>query len=58
MKIQIEDRFIYIMNNVIGEAHFNSVFVLQRNNSIRDLFVVNFVINGKVTSLPKVIKYM
>ena len=37
--------------------HFNLVFDLQINNS-RDLFVLNFVINGKVISLPKVIRYV
>ena len=36
--------------------HFKSVFDLQMNNS--DLFVLKFVISGKVSSLPKVIKCM
>ena len=37
--------------------HFNSVFDLQIDNS-DTWFFFNFVVSGKVTSLPKVIKYM
>ena len=37
--------------------HFNSVFHLQINYSEACLFL-NFIISGKVTSLPKVIKYV
>lgn len=36
--------------------HFNSVFDVQINNL--DLIVSNFVINGKVKSLHRVIKYV
>ena len=36
--------------------HFNSVFDLRIDNS--DYCLENFVISGKVTSLPKVIKYV
>ena len=36
--------------------HFNSVFDLQINNS--ETFFLDFVISGKTTSLPKVIKYV
>ena len=36
--------------------HFNSVFDLQLVNSDTSFF--NFVISGKVTSLPKVIKFV
>ena len=39
---------VYLYHELIGEADFNSVF----------LFVLNFLISGKVTSLPKVIKYV
>ena len=53
--VQIEDRFICIMNQSVRQ-HFNSVFDLQINNS--DLIVSNFVINGKVKSLQRVIKYV
>ena len=55
-KFQIKDEFIYIMNYSV-RPHFNSVFDLQIDNSFH-LFVLNFVIRGKVTSLPKVIKYV
>ena len=36
--------------------HFNSVFDVQINNP--DLIVSNFVINGKVKSLHRLIKYV
>ena len=37
--------------------HFNSG-IRFTNKLLRGLFVLNFVISGKVTSLPKVIKYV
>ena len=55
MKIQIEDRFIYIMNNVSVRRILIRYSIYKR---ITQRPVCNFVINGKVTSLPKVIKYM
>ena len=51
-EVQIEDRFIYI----IDEAAF--LFSIRLTNKLLiDLFVYYFLINGKVTSLPKIIKY-
>ena len=54
-KVQIVDRFIYIMN-WSPKPHLNSVFDLQIKYSEIFLNVLNFVINGKVISLHKVIK--
>ena len=36
----------------------NKVYLSFTNELLRGLFVLNFVISGKVTSLPKVIKYV
>ena len=41
-KVQIEDRFIYIMNESV-RSHFKSVFDLQINNSITYLLYTHFL---------------
>ena len=48
---------VYLNHELIGEAVFE--FCIRfTDRLLRYLFVLNFVISGKVTSLPKVIKYV
>ena len=54
-KVKLKVQIVNIMNESV-RWHFNSVFDLQINNSKTVCF--RFVINGKVISLHKVIRYV